>query len=252
MPMTRASKYFLIAFFVVIAALVSVGIIYQRHLRFLLTDYSTAKPPAVQIAFPVPGIKPLKNALILDGIQLPFSEAEIANLQTFDRNPSIIVKLTSGVDILLHVPLKYSSKLENLLEEMSWELSSRNSFRWTMTSQEVEDLHDRIMAKESGLDVAQIGLRKEKTWNALLQIFPRQKLTQIEWITSDETQGGVIQFNFSKSPSLSNDPAKQLEFNTRFEIISTPKGTFEEELKALIERVRAKDPAAVKESSTAK
>lgn len=250
--MTRAAKYFLVAFFLVFAGLISVGFVYERHLRFLLNDYSTAKPPATQIAFPVPGIKPLENALILDGIQIPFSEEEIASLRTFDRNPSVVVKMTSGVDILLHAPLKSSSKLDNLLEEMSWELSSRSSFRWSMTAQEVEDLHDRIMAKESGLDVTQIGLRKEKTWNALLQVFPRQKLTQIEWLTSDETWGGVIQFNFSRSPTLSDDPAKQLEFASRFEIVSQPKGTFEEELTALIERIRAKDPAAVKETKSAK
>jgi hypothetical protein len=242
--MNRPIKILVIALTLFCVTTVAVALAYQRHLRFLVADYSRVSPPAKQIAFPTPGIKPVEQALVLDGMRMPFSEADISGIQTHEKLSSVMVELKSGVEVILHAPRRQSSKLEYLEMQLISDISSRNDFRWSMTAAEVEQLHDRLMAKGSLLNVTHLGLRQEPTWYALLNVY--SKLSQIEWITRDEEWGSCIQFIFRKSPLYDANELKQFEFMSQFECVATPTGRFNDEVESLIERIRAKDSEAVK------
>jgi hypothetical protein len=223
--------------------------VYQKHLRFLLTDFSKATPPATRLAFPAPDVKAIEHPLVLDGVQLPFAEDEIRSLKTRERSPAVVIELASGVMILLHPTERGRGKIENLQEGMAWDLACRDDFRWSMTSDEIQQLEDRILDRGGEIEVQGVGWREETQWRALVRRYaPNFDIHEIEWITADEKWGGILQVKFKNSPELSTDATKQLEFLSQFIIVSPPQGNYAEELAALIERVRAKQPQAIEEA----
>lgn len=251
--MQSRSKILLLTLSLICLAIIVTACLYQRHLRFLMTDFSKATPPATPVVVPTTGIKPIKNPLVLDGIQLPFAEADIRGLRTREDTSAIVVELTSGVTIILYPPQRGYSKIQDLRDGMAWDLASRKDFRWTMTSAEVEQLEDRILDRGGELEVRQVGFRDEAVWHALLRMYAKiYDIHEVTWTTSDEKWGGIAQFMFKKSPELSGDATKQLEFLSQFKIASAPQGNYAEELKALVERVRAKNPGAVRTTEAKK
>lgn len=245
-------KLLLLSLSLTIVATLVAAIAYQRHLRFLMTDFSSAPPPAKEDAIPASTGASRKDALVMDGIRMPFVEQEITKINTYPPRPSVHLSLQNGVKVTLHVPQPNNYKIEYFNDQLAIYTASRNQFRWSMSSDEINSLEECIQSRQALPDVSHIGIRREPNWTRLFKVYPRMTLVELDWVTSDEAWNGVLQAHFKDAPAHANDLDKQIEFMSQLVLEQPPTGSFEQELKALIERVRAKDPAAVIEASSKK
>lgn len=244
-------KFLLLALALLCVVMLVAGLAYQRHLRFLITNHSGAPAPAKEIPFPTDAV-PFDRALTIDGVRMPFAEHEITQIKTYPPRPSVHLSLQSGVKITLHVPQANDYKIKYFDDQLAIYTASRNQFRWSMTSDEVNSLDECIQSLHGFSEVSHIGIRREPNWTRLVKVYPKMTLVELEWVTSDETWNGVLQAHFKDAPAYANDLDKQIEFMSQLLLEKPPTGSFEEELKALIERVRTKNPAAIIEASVKK
>lgn len=245
-------KLLLLTLSLLCVAILVAAIAYQRHLRFLMTDFSSAPLPAKEIVIPASMGTPSDNALVMDGVRMPFAENEISQIKTYPPRPTVHLSLQSGIKITLHVRQANDYKIKYFDDQLAIYTASRDQFRWSMSTDELNSLEESIRSLQTPPDVSHIGIRSEPNWTRLFKVYPRMTLVELEWVTSDEAWNGVLQAHFKDAPAYATDLDKQIEFMSQLMLERPPTGSFEQELKTLIERVRTKDPAAVIEAPTNK
>lgn len=254
--MTTRLKFFLLGLSLFCVAVLAAALVYQRHLRFLMEDWTRLAAPSVVVDFPAPHLTIDSSALVLDGIRLPFAESEITDLRCVPfaesgidstRHPSttevLICQLMNGVEVGISFPKQDYAHVDALLYEFDARRATPRDFSWRMTSNELEELCNKISYQRSRAKVARVGWRKEANGTAIFRDYSSR--TELEWRATEGTWNGCVHFSFKEASEFQNDPAKQLEFVSRLEIASKPNGTFEQEVEALFERIRTKDPSAI-------